>query len=350
MPVEHALSATQPSTVEAFAAGRVGADNTIAVALRPRLDEWTFSVLESLRARKERRESREPTAVADVLMWRVRVFPKAKEATLTPWRRPVRREPDTDDSPVDVEAMRAIREARRRLREVELNAEFRRLVTEADQESEDRAVRRARSMIRRICREFNLHRMWTLTYAGEGCHDRDQLVKHMERFARDVREQLPGVIWLAVPEVHPGGHGWHVHVAVSEYVHWQRFNKCWPHGQTESPRGPDGKRLAGKIDATTTAIYLGKYVAKSLGEGREYLGQHRYFRPKGIEVTVEDSGDGGAIYGYDDARRVAIAYFGGVVPEVELESDQLEEHDGPPFAWLDFWPRKQRRGRNDDGT
>jgi hypothetical protein len=349
MPDWHALSVTQPSTGQG-SESREGSGGT-----PPRLDEWTFSVLEALRERKERRENRERTIAAEVRLWRVRVFPGAKEATLTPWRLP-RPEPDADESPVDLEALRAVRDARRRLREMELEAEFRRLVTEADEESEARAVRRARSMIRRICREFNLHRMWTLTYAGDGCHDRAQLVKDMERFARDVKRELDGVVWLAVPELHPGdpendkpSHGWHVHVAVSEYVHWQRFNKCWPHGQTESPRGPDGKRLAGKIDATATAIYLGKYVAKSLGEGREYLGQHRYFRPKGIEVAVEDSG-ATAIYGYDDARTVAIAYFGGVVPEVELTSDQLEDYDGPPFGWLDFWPRKKRRGSTDDGT
>jgi hypothetical protein len=334
------LSATQPSTDGGVSAGVVG-------GAPPRLDEWTFSVLEGLRDRKERRDRGERTRAADVRLWRVRVFPKAKEATLTPWR-PVRLDRGEADQLSDVEreaeraAARAVVEARRRLREVELNDEFRRLVEDADELSDQRAVRRARSMIRRICREFNLHRMWTMTYRGAGCHDRAQMVRDMERFARDVKEQLPDVVWLAVPEIHPGGHGWHVHCAVSEYVHWRRFNRCWPHGETESPRGPDGQRLAGRIDCTATAIYLSKYVAKSLGEGREYLGQHRYFRPKGIEVTSEDSG-ATVIYGYDDARKVAIAYFGGLVPEVELESDQLKDHDGPPFAWLDFWQRRRSR-------
>ena len=182
--------------------------------------------------------------------------------------------------------------------------------------------------------------MWTLTYRGEGCHDRAALVGHLEAFAREMKERWPRVVWLAVPELHPGGHGWHVHVAVSEFIHWRAFNAAWPHGQTESPRGPDGKHLAGKIDASVTASYLGKYVAKSLGEGRTHLGQHRYFRPKGVEVAAEDLP--GRILTYDDARQLVVAFFGGV-PSYEWVSDDDEKWDGPPVAWMDFWPRKVKR-------
>jgi hypothetical protein len=252
--------------------------------------------------------------------------------------------------------MKAAREQVRRVRALQLEEKWRRVIDELDAENDQRAVRRARSMIRRMCREFGLCRMWTLTYAGDGCHDRSVLVAHLEAFAREFKARFPQVIWLAVPELHPGtdempSHGWHVHVAVSSFIPFRRFNECWPHGHTETPKGTDGKPLAGKIDATVTAQYLCKYVAKSLGEGREYLGQHRYFRPKGLEVSVEEAG-GGAIYGVDEARRVAIAYFGGLKPTYEFESDEVESWSGPPVVCLDFWPERRRRSPagGQDGT
>jgi hypothetical protein len=250
--------------------------------------------------------------------------------------------------------MKASREALARLRVAALEDKWRRVIDELDAENDQRAVRRARGMIRRMCREFELCRMWTLTYA-EACHDRARLVADLEGFAREFKERFPGVVWLAVPELHPGteetpSHGWHVHLAVSKWIPFRLVNECWPHGHTETPKGSDGKPLAGKIDATVTAQYLCKYVAKSLGEGREYLGQHRYFRPKGVEVTVEDIRPGG-IYGVEEARRVAIAYFGGLKPTYEFESDELESWSGPPVVCLDFWPERRRRSEgSQDGT
>lgn len=333
-----AASATQPSTAAESGAGEAAGESG---GSRPRLDDWTFSVLAKLREREEKRHTRQRDGDRQPRNWRVAVFPGAKEAAITPWRSP---SAAADGTLIEVEAVRAGREALARLREMELDREFRRLVEEADERSEQRAVRRARSMIRRICRQYDLCRMWTLTFRGDGCHDRAQLVRYIDRWEREMKARFPKVVYLAVPEMHPGGHGWHVHVAVSEYIHWSEFNRTWPHGQTESPRGPDGQKLAGKIDATATALYLGKYVAKSLGEGREYLGQHRYFRPRGLEIAVEVT-DGTLMFGFDEARNWARAYFGGAEPTVELQSDQLEDHDGPPFAWLDFWPRRGRPRR-----
>ena len=197
--------------------------------------------------------------------------------------------------------------------------------------------------------------MWTLTYAGEGCHDREKMRRDMEQFAREFRARFfaKGIVWLGVPELHPGGHGWHVHVAVSGFISYRKLNECWPHGHTETPKGPNGQPLAGKIDATVTAMYLAKYVAKGLGDGRTHLGQHRYFRPKeGIEVTVENVTDG-AIYGFEEARRAAISYFEGEVPAFEWLSDDLPEEviwSGPPVAWLDFWQRKKRGRHGQRGT
>lgn len=277
------------------------------------------------------------------------MWPGAREASITPWRSRIDWEQIDDPELASRHAEQlhltsVIREALGRARQAELDEEDRRLIDELDAENEARSVRRSRSEIRRMCRQFKLCRMWTLTYAGEGCHDRTQLVRHLETFAREMKARWPEVVWLAVPELHPGGHGWHVHVAVSEFIHWRAFNAAWPHGQTESPRGPDGKRLAGKIDASVTASYLGKYVAKSLGEGRTHLGQHRYFRPKGVEVEVDELR--GRILAYDDARAVAIAYFGGVPPAYEWTSDEQEDWPGPPVGYLDFWKRAPRRKRD----
>ena len=64
------------------------------------------------------------------------------------------------------------------------------------------AARRARAMIRRYCAANRLNRLGTLTYAGEGCHDPEQLRSHVAVFFKGLRRDLGGrrLPYLWVPE------------------------------------------------------------------------------------------------------------------------------------------------------
>ena len=91
---------------------------------------------------------------------------------------------------------------------------------EADQRAEERrqarsarcfaeSVRRARSRVRRILRYYDLTYMVTLTFPGGGVHEYDRALHFLQDFVHDHGElvRLDGK-YVAVPELHPGGHGW----------------------------------------------------------------------------------------------------------------------------------------------
>jgi hypothetical protein len=82
------------------------------------------------------------------------------------------------------------------------------------------AGRRARRKVRLYCAEHGLNRLGTLTYAGEGCHNPQQLRRDVAEFFRNLRAALGGeafpYVW--VPEWHKSDHGLHVHFAIGGFV------------------------------------------------------------------------------------------------------------------------------------
>jgi hypothetical protein len=58
--------------------------------------------------------------------------------------------------------------------------------------SQVEAARRARSKLRRYCAANRLNRFATLTYAGEGCFDQQQLRVDVGEFFRGLRRELGG--------------------------------------------------------------------------------------------------------------------------------------------------------------
>ena len=75
------------------------------------------------------------------------------------------------------------------------------------------AERRAKSKVRHFAAANRLNRLGTLTYA-EACFDPRQVRSDVARFFRRLRRLLDGdrFPYLWVPELHPGGHGFHVPV------------------------------------------------------------------------------------------------------------------------------------------
>jgi hypothetical protein len=198
--------------------------------------------------------------------------------------------------------------------------------------AEEEAGRRARTKVRRYCAANRLNRLGTLTYAGEGCHDAVQLRGDVARFFRSVRRDLGGdpLAYLWVPELHPGGHGLHVHFAVGRFVRRSLIDAAWGRGFVHIKllgNLPVGSGTLG--EARMAARYVGKYVTKDLGEHRAG-GLHRYevaqrFQPRKVELQGRS---------VDDVIRQASEVMGRS-PEVRWLSEE-DGKDGPPRCWVSW--------------
>ena len=158
-------------------------------------------------------------------------------------------------------------------------------------ESEDRdlheirAIRRARSRLRRLILSANANHLLTLTYRAN-VTDFGQTSSDLARFIRRVRTYLPGWVYIAVPERQKRG-AWHWHLAVIGRQDVDLLRTCWRdvvldgNIDVKEPKHRSGnKRLA-------LVRYLGKYLAKGFEEGSRVLNGHRYRASLGIEVPSQ---------------------------------------------------------------
>lgn len=154
--------------------------------------------------------------------------------------------------------------------------------------AQEEARRRAGVQVRRLVAEHKLTRMWTLTLRDQTLpEERPIVVLKLQQFLRRVRLELPQVVWLAVLEWHPGGHGWHIHIVVNRFVPKQWISANWKHGFVDvrriSVKGDSSSRQA----VSKAASYLAKYVTKEppAGTPPHVPGDHRYLRPLGLGLT-----------------------------------------------------------------
>lgn len=142
-------------------------------------------------------------------------------------------------------------------------------------------------MIRRLCVEHRLFRLVTLTFkVRTDLSQRSEVVRHVGLFWRRLRRRIPGLRYLWVLEIHPGGHGWHVHAVVDRWLDKGTLAEVWGHGFVDVRRvkvHQDGASPA--ESARRAAHYVAKYVAKTAAEVRE-LGSHRYERAQGMPLTI----------------------------------------------------------------
>ena len=80
------------------------------------------------------------------------------------------------------------------------------------EDHEDRAVRRARSRIRQLILTVRADHLLTLTYR-DNVTDFKRACSDLNKFVRIVKDQLPGWVYIAVPEQQKRG-AWHWHMAV----------------------------------------------------------------------------------------------------------------------------------------
>jgi hypothetical protein len=166
-------------------------------------------------------------------------------------------------------------------------------------------------------------------YRGDGLHDPYVLRSHVGAFFRALRkgigdERFP---YLWVPQLHPGGHGLHVHFAVGRYVSRGLIDAAWGHGFVHI-------KLLGDLPVGSSALeearlaarYLSPYVSRGLDVER-IPGLHRYevaqgFQPQSIEC-----------YGPTAATALASAskVMGREPARVWLSPE--EGWSGPPACW-----------------
>lgn len=199
--------------------------------------------------------------------------------------------------------------------------------------SKDESIRRAKSSVRKIVRYFALRFMVTLTFPGEGVHDYDRALRLLQDFMHDHGERIHlGGRYLAVPELHPGGHGWHWHVLVSRRFAKPELSALWE-GWTAflGRRGmqPSGGARYARIDvkdwgrASSAASYAAKYVGKSLEDGCLGKNRRRFLVSLGAKVqSISASAES-----LDEVEEVAQSVPGAYVRHIEGEDGR------PPIVW-----------------
>ncbi|HEY5111468.1 MAG TPA: hypothetical protein VII67_03960 [Acidimicrobiales bacterium] len=152
----------------------------------------------------------------------------------------------------------------------------------------ERANKRAIVALRRYCVRNELQKMLTLTYADE-MWDRTIVKSDMNALFVRWRQLKDSVAfpYAYVLELHPSGHGLHVHVAVPlRYIdkHW--LQETWGHGIVHYR---DPKRLRERDSRERSrrlSGYLAKYVSKDLSSDH-ISGEQRYSIAQGFNVEVK---------------------------------------------------------------
>lgn len=144
-----------------------------------------------------------------------------------------------------------------------------------------RAGARAAAVVRRIVLNAGHDHLGTLTFPGEGVQDFDLAAELVTGFMHRMGHLEVGRDYVMVPELHPGGHGWHWHFtcrgrrdAVRLRFLWSRWLRI--RGWTiNTPSGTARVHLR-YLPTSAAASYLAKYLSKTFGEVGVDEGRHRY--------------------------------------------------------------------------
>ena len=163
---------------------------------------------------------------------------------------------------------------------------------------------RAATKSRRYFVKNRLRYMWVLTFAGEHW-DRRQVMTDVAEFARRVRVAhgaKPFPYWYS-PELHPGGHGWHVNLFIPFRAEHQKMKELWDHGfvwvvdygsASNGAKGEPLRLCRTPRDAWRRAAQYGcKYSQKDWSPDRVDRSNHRYevaegFAPEMVRQWVHD--------------------------------------------------------------
>ncbi|MGD0056206.1 MAG: hypothetical protein ABSC34_12320 [Acidimicrobiales bacterium] len=210
-------------------------------------------------------------------------------------------------------------------------------LTEEEREARnlERANKRAIVALRRYCVRNDLQKMLTLTYAEESW-DRAAVKRDMNLlFVRWRRLKGGGAFPYAyVLELHPSGHGLHVHVAVPlRYIdkHW--LQETWGHGIVHYRDPKPLRERNSRERSRRLSGYLAKYVSKDMSSDHVAYEQ-RYSVAQGFNFEVKRSSFNTLV----EARAWILLFRGEHFNEVWSYADD-ENWDGPP-VWVFRSPGK----------
>lgn len=159
------------------------------------------------------------------------------------------------------------------------------------------SARRSARKCRNLIRQHSLTAMWTFTYPAPGQHDRDAAFAEVAAFLEDYGQPLlRGQGYVTVLELHPDGHGWHVHCFTGGGRYpkpvlglvrhsWTRFlarRGFTPSGGATSVRVQVHLWRSGR----SAGVYAGKYAVKAFQESARRKGARRYTLSLGLSLRV----------------------------------------------------------------
>lgn len=151
-------------------------------------------------------------------------------------------------------------------------------------ENKDRAVRRARSTMRKKVLAFGLDHLLTLTYR-ENVTDFSQASADLSRFMRLLKTHLPGFHYVAVPEKQARG-AWHWHLAVKGRQDVVLLRQVWRKVVLEGNIDVQ-KPKSGQNQRISLVKYLSKYLAKGFDLELRELNGHRFRSSLGMTIPTE---------------------------------------------------------------
>lgn len=154
----------------------------------------------------------------------------------------------------------------------------------------DRATKRAIGATRRYMVANRLRYMWVLTFA-EGLHGpegRAECMRQVAAFAARLTAVYGRQAYWYSPELHPGGHGWHVNLFLGRRIKVDQVRDLWGHGHVWVKDWAEDSRVKGLGLPLIVAIRLGatygcKYASKDWGEDVLVEGAHRYEVAQGFQ-------------------------------------------------------------------
>jgi hypothetical protein len=179
-------------------------------------------------------------------------------------------------------------------------------------------IHRARTQLKRRLRAAGVDHLMTLTKRGKFASLDDSWAA-LHRFSRLMDRQY-GVKWryVAVPELHADGEGWHVHLGVRGFFWAGLVRRMWYRALggrgdetgADTPGNIDLQRIEGARAWARVGRYLGKYLSKGFvslpGNKRAYA------CTRGLDVDVQRLRYAGTIDGsHGLARALRADFFSG---------------------------------------